>query len=335
MERNGILCAGCVLVDIVKTIDRWPPEEQVAMIDRAAPQCGGPGLNLALDLAKLGARFPVSVAGVVGADTYGGLIRATCNALGVDASALRIASAAATSYTDVMVVRQTGRRTFFHSVGANAELAEADVPIERSSARILHLGSPGLHALLDAADDRGETGFFRLLSRAQAAGMKTNLELVSLPRETLAAFVRPLLPLLSSIIINDIEAEALTGISIEGAPALKMESAERAAQALLDLGIAERAAIHFPEGAAAAQRGGPPARKPSVRVPPEAIISSNGAGDAFAAGMMLGWHEGFSLQACLTLAHAAAAASLRNASTFEGVMSQDECLALAEQWGWR
>jgi len=57
----------------------------------------------------------------------------------------------------------------------------------------------------------------------------------------------------------------------------------------------------------------------SVAIPEQ----ENGADDAFAAGMLSGIHEGWSVEQSLRLAHATAAASLRS------------CLALADKWGSR
>ena len=93
---------------------------------------------------------------------------------------------------------------------------------------------------------------------------------------------------------------------------------------------------HFPTGAVALARGGDePVRRPSVRVPPEAVAGANGAGDAFAAGLLNGRHEGWSLDESLSLAHAAAAASLRSITTTGSVESWRACLELARGWGWR
>ncbi len=102
----------------------------------------------------------------------------------------------------------------------------------------------------------------------------------------------------------------------------------------LTLGSMALVVVHFPKGAIAVARDGAVTRQPSVRVPQSAIVSANGAGDAFAAGMLYGLHEGWDVGRCLMLAHASAAASLRGASTTETVEGWQTCLQLAERWGW-
>ena len=47
-----------------------------------------------------------------------------------------------------------------------------------------------------------------------------------------------------------------------------------------------------------------------MRVPPGEIRSSNGAGDAFAAGVLLGLHEGLPVERCLVQGVCVAAVSL-------------------------
>ena len=90
-----------------------------------------------------------------------------------------------------------------------------------------------------------------------------------------------------------------------------------------------------PGGALALGRDGDLIRQPSLRVPPEEIVGANGAGDAFAAGFLYGFHEGWPAADCLTLGHASAGASLRGISTTGTVETWQACLALAEQWGAR
>ena len=95
------------------------------------------------------------------------------------------------------------------------------------------------------------------------------------------------------------------------------------------------AAAHFPEGAVVGGRDGSRVVLGSVAVPASAIVGANGAGDAFAAGMLYGLHEQWPIGECLELGHACAAASMRAVSTTAGVATVAECLALAKQWGFR
>jgi sugar/nucleoside kinase (ribokinase family) len=94
-------------------------------------------------------------------------------------------------------------------------------------------------------------------------------------------------------------------------------------------------AVHFPEAAVVATRDGAFVALGSVAIPEREIIGANGAGDAFAAGLLYGLHEGWEIARSLTLAHCAAAASMRAISTTAGVTDWRGCLALGERWGFR
>ena len=75
--------------------------------------------------------------------------------------------------------------------------------------------------------------------------------------------------------------------------------------------------------------------KGSVRLTRDQIRSTTGAGDAFAAGVILGLHSGRAVPDCLRLAVASAAACVRSMHTSEGVQPAGTCLAAADAAGYR
>jgi sugar/nucleoside kinase (ribokinase family) len=330
--RAGVLCAGTIVVDVAKVIDAYPALDHLAMIEEVSVSTGGPALNMAIDLRRLGASFPVGLLGVVGDDGHGAFVLAECAREGVDTARVRTAGDAATSFTDAMVERDGGRRTFFHHIGANRRFDASGAELERSEARILHAGAPGLHPLMDGG------GWPALLRRAQAAGMHTNLELVTLEPERTNEVAQGCLPFLDSIVINEIEAGALTGIDAEVPDAdgpVDWPAIETMATRLIEAGVSTLAVVHFPAGAVAADRSGRTWRQGSVRLPRERVRSTTGAGDAFAAGVILGLHEGWPTERCLRLGAASAAACVRGASTSDGIRAAGACLAEADRAGYR
>jgi len=210
-RRGGILCAGTILVDAGKVIDAYPALDHLATIEHVSLSTGGPALNMAVDLRLLGAAFPIGVLGAVGDDEHAAFLLAECAGLGIDAAGIRRLAGAVTSFTDVMVERDGGRRTMFHHSGANALFDASTADLQTSRARILHTGAPGIHPIMDSPLPGGGNGWSALLQRAQAAGLHTNMELVSLAPDRIAEVALPCLPYLDSIVINELEAGALTG----------------------------------------------------------------------------------------------------------------------------
>ena len=76
-------------------------------------------------------------------------------------------------------------------------------------------------------------------------------------------------------------------------------------------------------------------KRQSRDVPADAIKGANGAGDAFAAGVLYATHEGWPIGEGLSRGLCAAASALRSVSTTSSVGSIAECRALADVWGWR
>src|ERR1041384_4554482 len=110
--RRGIFAGGNWIIDQVKLVDVFPQREQLANIRSQSQGTGGAPYNVLLDLAKLGADFPLSGAGLVGKDALGDLILEDCRKHKIDTRFLAKTSEANTSYTDVMTEEGNGRRTF-------------------------------------------------------------------------------------------------------------------------------------------------------------------------------------------------------------------------------
>jgi sugar/nucleoside kinase (ribokinase family) len=180
------------------------------------------------------------------------------------------------------------------------------------------------------------TGWAAVLKAARASGLQTNMEMVSTERSKVRAFGVSCLPQLDLLIVNDYEIGCVAEIETRdsnGAPVpARIEQALRAA---LKLGALKIAVAHFPDGAIAIDSDGTRYAQGSIAMPAGAIAGVNGAGDAFAAGMLYGWHEGWLVEDCLRLGHASAAASMREVPTTTGVARVSECLALADKYGHR
>jgi sugar/nucleoside kinase (ribokinase family) len=144
----------------------------------------------------------------------GDAILADCRRHGVQTRQLKATAQAPTSYTDVMTEKRGGRRTFFHMRGANALWTGADLDFQALSCRIFHLGYLLLLDRLDAPDARYGTRAARLLARAQAAGVRTCVDVVSESSDRFARIVGPAIRHVDYCIVNELEAGNTTGIAV-------------------------------------------------------------------------------------------------------------------------
>jgi sugar/nucleoside kinase (ribokinase family) len=331
--RNGLLAGGNWIIDQVKMIDVFPQLEQLANIRGQSQGTGGAPYNVLIDLAKLGAKFPLAAAGLVGKDALGAEILADCAKHKIETKFLKTTSEASTSYTDVMTEIGNGRRTFFHNRGANALWDGEDLDFSKTKARIFHLGYLLLLDAMDAPDKLYGTKAARLLNEAQEAGLKTSVDVVSEDSDRFSKIVTPALKHVDYCILNEVEAGKTTGFKVRDAGGkLDTVSLRHAAGALLQCGVRELVIIHFPEGGFARTRKGEDFWQSSLNLPAKYIAGTAGAGDAFCAGALFGLHEGWDLQKSLLTAVCAAAASLSHPTCTGGVGTLEAAMALAKKY---
>ena len=314
-----------------RPIDAWPAEETLARayasIER---QGGGSAHNVSIDLKTLDPGMPVAGIGLLGRDADGDLLVKRAAAHGVDVAGLQRSELAATSFTDVMTVRGSGRRTFFHHPGTNDLLTPAHIRFDDNHARFLHLGLLGVHATLDAPWRAEPNGWVAVLKAARAAGLETSIELVSIEPARNRTLALPCLPYVDRLVVNDQEIGALAGIETIVDGAADANRCLDAARRVLELGAMSLVVVHFPAGAVGVDREGDVYRRDALALDPAEVVGSVGAGDAFAAGVLYALHEGRPVAAALALGHAVAATSLRSATTVDSVGTLAECEALID-----
>jgi sugar/nucleoside kinase (ribokinase family) len=333
--RHGLLAAGNFIVDYVKIIDYYPGEEMLASILRESSANGGGPYNILKDLAKMEAGFPLAAAGLIGRDSTGQWILEDCAAHGIDTARLQQTGGVSTSYTDAFTVESTGRRTFFHQRGANARLAPEHFDFTGVSARLFYLGYFMLLDTLDSFGSDGRSGASRVLEAASAAGLVTAADMVSVEHADFARSALSALPWVDHFILNEIEAGKLAGKSLRGTHGPDWYGIATAAHSLLRHGVRQSVTIHFVEGAVCATADGQTHRQGSVQLPTGYVKGATGAGDAFAAGLLLGIHDGLPWADCLRLAVCAAAMCLSHPTTSDGMKPVADCLALGTEYGFR
>lgn len=335
-SRRGLLAGGNWIVDRVKLIDVYPQAERLANITAEFIGTGGGPYNVLLDLAQSGAPFPLAGAGLVGTDEAGAAIRADCRRRKIATQFLGPTNKSFTSYTDVMTEIHTGRRTFFYARGANALWDGRGLDFKKTSARIFHLAYLLALDALDVADEEFGTRAGRLLAAAQAAGLKTSVDVLSEDSERFTTLVRPALKYVDYCILNEIEAGKTAGFKVRTSDGrLDTVALRHAAGALLQQGVRELVVIHFPEGALARNRRGEDVWQSALKLPAKYIAGTAGAGDAFCAGVLWGLHEGWDLSRSLRTGVCLAAAALSDPTCTAGVKSLATSLALARKFGFQ
>lgn len=335
-HRNGIACAGNWTVDIVKVIDCYPRENGLAEIVEEAMGGGGAAHNVILSLARFDATLDLYAAGLLGDDPNGDFLRSQCSQFSnINTSQLRRTNNERTSYTHVYSVKGTARRTFFHYRGTNRLFGPHDVTLDDLPVALFHLGYPLLLDAMDHEDCEYKTVAARFLRDVQMRGIKTSIDLVSLESDLYSTIVRPALEYTNFCIVNDFEAEKISGVTLRSEGKILPESLPKAANAIFEHGVNDLVVIHFPEGAYLLARDEGEIVQPSLQLPDEFIAGSTGAGDSFCAGMLYGIHQGWSYDKTLRFAVCAGGMNLSDVTTTGGIRPWNEIFGLEQRFSYR
>lgn len=300
-RERPVLAIGDLNADLILTGLSGPPRPGREVVVRGCLlTLGGSSAIFACGLARLGR--PVRFLGKVGDDEPGRLVLGLMKRRGVDVSGVRVDSRVGTGIAAAL--SGTGDRALVSFLGTVATATLRDLDLSRLDRhRHLHLTSPFLQSAL-------RPQFAALLKRAKKAGLTTSIDPGWDPSESWK--LDDLLPWLDILLVNEVEAEALTGLKpVSAAAAL----ARRVPLAVVKIG----------PGGAMASAMGRAWRSPSFPVRP---VDTTGAGDTFAAGFIDQWLDGRPVEEALAFGCACGAFSTLKPGGYEGQPTQAQARAL-------
>ena len=329
MRKKGIAVAGNMIVDMLYPIDGFPkPGELTTITADATRSTGGCLCNDILDLAALDPELPLAALGRVGEDEAGDFVLEKLRER-PNISLAQIRRQGTTSYTLVMADEVSKQRSFYQCRGANADFCEADIDWDRLDVDMLHIGYILLLDALDAPDGEYGTKMARLLHTARQRGIKTSIDVVTEASERFGRIISPALRYTDYCIINEVEAQATTGVRLTREDGLlRREALPEALGRLKELGVSTWAVIHSPEGGFGLDENNAYVEVPSLKLPQGYIKGSVGAGDAFCSGVLYAAWKGLPLAQAIELGTACAACSLSQPGATEGMRSCAEALRL-------
>lgn len=268
----NIVVVGSINMDLVARMARLPrPGETVSGIDfQTIP--GGKGANQAVAAARLGAS--VTMIGRVGDDAFGQSLKQSLAGYGVLTDHVQ-STAGCASGVALINVEASGANSIVVIPAANGRLSPADVAdctmlIASADALIVQLETPP------------ET-VIAAVETARQLGVRTILDPAPVP----SGGIPDALLRVDVISPNQTEAEALTGIVVDG-----IEAAERAARILKQRGCREVVIKMGEAGAVVVDESG---RMEHVAAAETSVVDTTAAGDAFTAGLTIALCEGKSL----------------------------------------
>jgi ribokinase len=296
---NRIIIAGSINMDIVNKVHQHPKPGETIHGLGTDYYPGGKGANQAVAASLASAQPGCAVmVGAVGTDAFGEVLLEGLRSKGVDVSHVR--SEAGSSGLAFITVSEDGENNIILNAGANARVAPGQLTEEawRDAGVVLlqnEIPWETNYAVLQAAAQRRVPVY---VNPAPA---------LRLPAEAIR--------LVSCLIVNETEAEFMTGIPVTGAA-----QAEEAAGALTARGarsvivtLGRHGALYVgPEG--------------SVRVPSFAVeaVDTTAAGDTFIGAFAAARAEDQPLRSSLRFASAAAALAVTRAGAQASIPARDE-----------
>ena len=301
-----VLCAGILVGDLfVPPLPRLPAAGELLVTDDFLMGAGGCAANVAVVLSKLGVGS--RVVGKVGRDSFGDFVTSSLAGLGIDVSFIGRSETMGTAKTVIVPVAGEDRR-YIHTVGANADLTGQDFgPAAMSGVDVVYLGGylvlPGLRP----------GAVVELFEAAHRAGAHTLLDVV-LPGDTHASMddLRSILPSVDFFLPNDDEARQLTG----------EQDPERQAACFNEAGAATVVITMGGDGLLV-RTAADTRLLTASRVE---VVDGSGAGDAFAAGLIVGILEGWPLERSLRFASEVGALACTALGCSAGIPDREQVL---------
>jgi sugar/nucleoside kinase (ribokinase family) len=305
IQPASVVCAGILVADLfVPPLERLPRAGELVATEDFLFQPGGCAANTAISLAKLG--VAVSVSGKVGNDSFGDAVARELQANGVQTDALSRSSSYPTSKTVILPVVGEDRR-YIHTIGANADFMVDDIDLALAyQAQVFALGGYFVLPKLESLR------LSELLAGLRKRGVRTVLDIIvptSTHHPTLDD-LRPILPHIDVFMPNSVEATMLTG---ETDP-------QKQAELFLQAGCAIAIITRGRDGALLMNT------QKTLEAPavPVEVVDVSGAGDAFAAGFIVGLLEQWAPEDALRFASVIGASACTKLGCTGGVFTRKE-----------
>ncbi|MEO0802096.1 MAG: ribokinase [Cyanobacteria bacterium J06642_2] len=309
-DRNAIAVVGSLNIDIVVRVPELPVAGETVLGGDYAQFFGGKGANQAVSAARAGAN--VKMLGAVGDDSFGPQVKAALQAEGIATDTL-LSSPGSTGLA-LIAVSDRGQNHIVVSAGANGRYRSDCVDLDaiRTAATILvQLEIPFETACL-AIDTAAAAGVPVLLNPAPARPLSDAL-----------------LAKVSYLVVNEVEAAAIGGVTAASDLARDRTMAIEVACQLRDRGAKSVIVTLGGAGIAwAGERG--EGYEPAF---PVDVIDTTAAGDGFCGALAARLVEGAELDKAIRFANAAGAIAVTRAGAQPslGRRAEIEALLLKER----
>jgi len=280
-----VATVGDAIVDLIAPIASLPSKGEEVWIRQLEKCAGGSAANVAVGVARLGLNS--GFVGRVGDDPFGHFLIDEFKREGVDISQLQIDEKVGTGLMFI-IVTPDGERTMHSFRGANVNLSADGIDMDYiKNVGALHVSG---YTLLSETQ---RSAAMRILETAERAEVLVSFDVGVLTAIEAADRMRSVLRSIDLLFLNEFEAARLA----------RVKDPEKAAERILKSGAKMVALKRGGKGCLILKRG-EKIYSPAFRV---RVVDTTGAGDAFAAGFIVGILEGWKLEKISRFANAVGA----------------------------
>ena len=296
---GGIVVIGSINMDVVNRVKEFPLPGETIHGNGTSYHGGGKGANQAVAASLAGAA--VRMIGAVGTDAFGSTLLAGLGKFGVDTAGVRVKEG--TSGLAFITVSDSGENTIILSAGGNGKLRPDDIAADQLE---------GADCVLLQNEIPWETNL-HVMRLCRSLGVDV---LYNPAPASSARLSGDVLGLVRTLVLNETEAEALTGLAVRGA-----EGAGRAAERLIAEGVGQIVVTLGREGSLYADAHGALVLTPAF---PVEAVDTTAAGDTFIGAFAAARQAGGELSGQLRFASAAAALTVTRAGAQESIPAKEE-----------
>ena len=302
-----IISIGQLNADIVVSpVDRFPEDGTADGVELLEIKCGGCALNTGLVLQKLG--VSTGLVGRISNDTFGNFLLNELNQRQINTEGINIDRNTPTSSV-IVLISSVGERSLLYCPGGNEKFTLENIDFDLiAKAQIVHMGGIMKLHKLNAAE---------VLKKTKRLGLLTSIDT---DWDTTGRW----LPLIEDCLEH-------TDIMFAGIEEARQISQKQMARDIckffLNRGV-KTVVLKMGIKGCHIKTTGEELILPAFKL--QNVVDTTGAGDAFVAGFLAGYHKGWNLEKASKLANACGALCTTKVGTTEGITTLDMTINFME-----
>ena len=303
-----VACVGILVADVlVEPVSEYPGKGLLMPVNSITLHNGGNAMTAAINLKKLGVE--TTMVGKVGADVFGSFLKDKLNTAGVNVAGLQTDATTQTS-ASVLLIDDSGERSFFHCKGTNAvfSVKDVDFSVIEDCDMVFVTGS----FLMDNFDGKETMEF---LKKCKEMGKTTFLDVCWDASGRWGELLDMSMPYIDYFMPSIDEAVCIAGC----------ENAEQIADVFFSRGV-KNVVIKMGSKGAFLRRGSESTGKIFPCCKGVKAVDTTGAGDSFCSGFLAAFARDCNLEDCVRFANGTGAHCVMAVGATTGIKTYEEIL---------